>query len=239
LFKERRFFLPELEGLEVGEEILASFELDNIEPATLLFQTGYLTIKKTTKRRGRLGYELGFPNFEVKTAFSDFLISGYTDLTVEKLRYQDALYDSLLSANLAGLETAIRRLFAAIPWRNFTNNDLADFEGYYASVLYAFFSAIDCMVIPEDISNQGQADLTVGLGDTIYVLEIKLVPKAPKPTRIGTPIGADSANSALAQIIHRDYAAKYRGQPGQRVFELGLVFGRQERNLVQFNWREG
>ncbi len=84
LFQQRRTFLPEMEGLEVGEEILSSFDLETIEPVTLLFQTGYLTIQKSESRRGRNIYTLGFPNFEVKTAFSDYLISGYADLTVEK-----------------------------------------------------------------------------------------------------------------------------------------------------------
>jgi hypothetical protein len=65
-------------------------------------------------------------------------------------------------------------LFAGIPWRNFTNNDLPESEGYYASVLYAFFVSLNAEIIPEDISNQGQVDLTVKLEGYIYVIEIKV-----------------------------------------------------------------
>jgi hypothetical protein len=231
LFQQRRYFLPELEDLEVGDEILSSFALERIEPATLLFQTGYLTIKKTVERRGRIGYVLGFPNFEVKTSFSDHLINAYTGLTVEKLRYQDAVYESLMNADLPGLEGAIRRLFAGIAHRNYTNNDLASFEGYYASVMYAFFASLDCMVIPEDISNQGQVDLTVQLGNNIYVMEFKVVDKAT-----ASAVEDHGTNAALEQVRSRGYAAKYRGLQGKRVFELGLVFGRAERTLVQFAW---
>jgi hypothetical protein len=233
LFQQRHYFLPELEDLEVGDEILSSFALEKIEPATLLFQTGYLTIKKTVERRGRIGYVLGFPNFEVKTSFSDHLINAYTGLTVEKLRYQDAVYESLMNADLSGLEGAIRRLFAGIAHRNYTNNDLENFEGYYASVMYAFFASLDCMVIPEDISNQGQVDLTVQLGDNIYVMEFKVVDKAT-----ASAVEDHGTNSALEQVRSRGYAAKYRGLQGKRVFELGLVFGRAERTLVQFAWKE-
>jgi hypothetical protein len=255
LFQQRQYFLPDLEGLEVGDEILSSFELEKIEPATLLFQTGYLTIKKTVEQWGRIGYVLGFPNFEVKTAFSDHLINAYTGLAVEKRRYQDAVYGSLLNADLPGLLGAIQRLFAGIAHRNFTNNDIADFEGWYASVLYAFFSSLDCVVIPEDTSNHGQTDLTVQLGDNIYVMELKVVNAAPEKTDPLPPVEAvagssqaadasvgssssEGANPALEQLRLRGYAAKYRGLPGKRVFELGLVFGRRERGLVQWAWAE-
>ena len=133
LFQQRQYFLPELEDLEVGNEILSSFELEKIEPATLLFQTGYLTIKKTVDMdMGEQGYHLGFPNYEVRTAFARSLITAYTDLGNEKLRYQRAVYDSLLNADLPGLQGAIQRLFAGIAHRNFTNNNIADFEGWYS-----------------------------------------------------------------------------------------------------------
>jgi hypothetical protein len=228
LFQKRKYFLPELEGLAVGEEILSSFEPDRIEPATLLFQTGYLTIKESFTHLGRPAYVLGFPNFEVKTAFSDHLINAYTDITSQRLGYQDAVHSCLMKADMPGLEGVIKRLFAGIAYRNFTRNDIASFEGYYASVLYAFFSSIDCVIIPEDISNQGQTDLTVQLGDYVYVMEIKVVKKAS---------GEDAPNPALEQIISKDYAGKYRGVPGKQVVELGLVFGKAEGNLVQYGWR--
>ncbi|MFN9682902.1 MAG: PD-(D/E)XK nuclease domain-containing protein, partial [Bacteroidota bacterium] len=62
---------------------------------------------------------------------------------------------------MASFEKLIHTLFAGIPWRNFTNNDLANFEGYYASVLYAFFASLNAQIIPEDITNRGQADMTI------------------------------------------------------------------------------
>lgn len=230
LFQERQYFLPELENLVVGEEILSSFEINKIEPVTLLFQTGYLTIKETIDAgMGQAAYRLGFPNYEVKTAFNDYLISAYTDITQEKFRNQRTVRTILSQGDLPGLEGFIQRLFAGIAYRNYTNNPISQFEGYYASVLYAFFASVNCTVIPEDIDNQGQADLTVIIEDKIYVMEIKVVEKAP--------VESDADNQALEQIIARNYAAKYRGRPGHQVFELGLVFGKAEKNLVQFAWR--
>ena len=70
LFKKYRYFLPDLEDLEVTEEILDSFDIEKINPLTLLFQTGYLTIDKTFTRRERMMFALKVPNFEVKIALS-------------------------------------------------------------------------------------------------------------------------------------------------------------------------
>jgi hypothetical protein len=54
LFKENRYFLPQITDIEVGEEVLNAFEIDHINPITLLYQTGYLTIGRT---------EIGFDDF--------------------------------------------------------------------------------------------------------------------------------------------------------------------------------
>jgi hypothetical protein len=80
----------------------------------------------------------------------------------------------LSQGDLPGLIAAIKRLFAGVAWRNFIHQDLPETEGYYASVLYAFFASLNAEVIPEDTSNRGQVDLTVKLAGFIYCIEIKV-----------------------------------------------------------------
>ena len=284
LFQRQRYFLPDLEQLEVSEEILDSFDVERINPITLLFQSGYLTVVGTSTRRGRLIFHLAVPNQEVRLALHDQLITGYTGIENERLRLQDGLYAALTTGDVPALLAAIRRLFAGIPWRNFTGNDLAEAEGYYASVLYAFLASLDAQIIPEDISNQGQVDLTVRIAGYTYVVEIKLrrdaVPAGPADRSVtrraarARAVGAmgvvasgtvvqdegerpvmvtqgecegewpgslrasqNGENPALTQIQARGYSAKYRGAPGKGLFEVGLVFGRAKRNLVQADWR--
>ena len=231
LFREQRYFLPDLETLEVSEEILDSFEVERIDPVTLLFQTGYLTIRSTRFRRSRLLYRLEVPNQEVRIALNDHFIEGYSSLAPSsKERLQDGLYDTLARGDLDGMVTLFRRLFAGIPWRNFRGNDLAEAEGYYASVLYAFFASLNCEIIPEDLSNHGQVDLTVKLAGYTYVMEIKL-------DRDGKTCDESAPNPALEQIRERGYSEKYRHQPGKGLFEVGLVFSARERNLIRADWR--
>ncbi len=230
LMQKNRYFLPDLEELEVGEEILSSFEIESMEATTLLFQSGYLTIKKHGFYMGREVFILGFPNMEVKNAFTDYLVGSYTGIIREKFRYEKQAYQALLAGDLPALENTLKRLFAGIPWQDLRNNRIAEYEGYYASVLYAFFSASTCTVIPEDITNHGQADMTLRLEDTVYVMEIKVVPET---------LPGKAENPALKQVIEKNYAEKYLGTTGVRVFEVGMVFSQQERNLIRFDYRKG
>jgi hypothetical protein len=260
LFQRHRYFLPDLEQLEVSEEILDSFDLERINPVTLLFQSGYLTIAAAHQQLGELSFRLRVPNKEVRTALSNQLIDAYAGISNTRLSHKSELAMALGEGDLQALIAAIRRLYAGIPWRNFTGNDLADAEGYYASVLYAFFASLNAEVIPEDLTNHGQVDLTVKIAGYTYVMEIKVRHGTPladpgtRPTALVGPhetasqmAGQDDerghpqpdpggANPALAQIRARGYSDKYRGLPGQGLFEVGLVFGSAERNLIQADW---
>jgi hypothetical protein len=222
MFRKNHYFLPDLENIEVFDRTLNSFEIESLNPITLLFQAGYLTIEKTFIDREKLVYRLKIPNQEVRLALNDYFIEEYTGISSNLKSRQDDLYNALSTGNIALFEQHIRTLFAGIPWRNFTNNNLAEFEGFYASVLYAFFISLRAWVIPEDISNRGQADMTIILENQIYVMEIKVVDKLP-----------EGNNKALEQIIQRKYAEKYRNKEGMTVHEVGLVFSKSERNLVQ------
>ena len=229
LFKKECYFLPELSDIEVGEEILDSFDVDKINPITLLFQAGYLTIDRILEKRGHIAYRLRVPNEEVYIALNRHFIGAYLPIAsvLVKEKALDNIYDDLCEGNLTQLKQHIQSLFAGVPWRNFTNNALLDSEGYYASVLYAFFASLNAVIIPENISNHGQVDMTILLADHIYVMEIKLDPR--KRFIAKTP------NPALAQIIERNYVQQYLTR-GKTLHQVGMVFHHKARNLVQMDW---
>ncbi|WP_242470044.1 ATP-binding protein [Allochromatium vinosum] len=244
LFQRRRYFLPSLEQIEVSEEILDSFDIERINPITLLFQSGYLTVESTEQTWGELTFRLRIPNQEVRTALNNQFIDAYADISIERLRYKAGLGEALTQGDLPALVAAIKRLFAGIPWRNFTGNDLPESEGYYASVLYAFLASLNAEIIPEDLTNHGQADLTVQIAGYTYVMEFKLERGAAASKVVAEDAGdaadsesAEAANPALEQIQARGYSEKYRGAPGRGLFEVGLVFGSAARNLIQADWR--
>ena len=73
----------------------------------------------------------------------------------------DRLYDLLEANDFAGLETLFQAFFASIPCEWYTNNAIADYEGYYASVFYSYFAATGFDVTVEDSSNRGRAAFEV------------------------------------------------------------------------------
>ncbi|MDR0842030.1 MAG: AAA family ATPase, partial [Acidobacteriota bacterium] len=62
----------------VQDLAFSQFEVGRLQPLPLLVQTGYLTIKKAgAGPRGGVVYYLGFPNYEVESAFETFLLADY------------------------------------------------------------------------------------------------------------------------------------------------------------------
>ena len=60
-----------LDGLWLEEELLGSLDVDRIEPKTLLFQTGFLTIQERTWAFDSYRYRLGYPNREVRVSLRE------------------------------------------------------------------------------------------------------------------------------------------------------------------------
>jgi hypothetical protein len=62
-----------------SEQLLNTFDVGNIPIESLMFQTGYLTIKKTGTIFNQVIHTLSYPNFEVKNAFNQYLIGYFAD----------------------------------------------------------------------------------------------------------------------------------------------------------------
>jgi len=85
LLIEKKFFIPKLEDLVVSPLSLGSIDLESLNPTTLLFQSGYLTIKETEESLAGIVYHLSYPNKEVKTFLNRKILSYLTALDEEIL----------------------------------------------------------------------------------------------------------------------------------------------------------
>ena len=204
----------------IGREILDSCPIDQIEVTTVLFQSGYLTID-TADRSDPYAviYKLVCPNYSVRSSLQKSLFKYYTNYRIAN--YRSAMYRALRDAQLTTIEAELKRLFASIATDNYRKNDIARFEGYYASVVYSFFAGMGLTVIAEDVANLGRIDLTIQLADNTYIIEFKVVKRKSK------------INSALQQIIQQGYATKYSG----KVYQIGIEFSETKRNIVAFAWQ--
>ena len=216
----RRISSLSLDGMLTSSELLSSFDVDAIATEALLFQTGYLTIKDVRERGGVRRYRLGYPNREVRQSLNESLLRRLVQDATRQTANSDRLYDLLEADDFAGLETLFQAFFASIPYEWYTNNDIAAYEGYYASVFYSYFAATGFDVTVEDSSSRGRADMAVRFGGNVYLFEFKVVEQA-------------SAGAALAQLKERGYADKYRAS-GEPIHLIGVEFSKETRNVTAF-----
>jgi len=204
---------------------LGSFDVDRIDVETLLFQTGYLTIKAMRQVAGTRRFTLGYPNLEVKQSLTDALLPHFTGVLAASERAKFAAYDALAATDLDGLRDVFHAFFSSIPADWYRKNQLAGYEGYYSSIFYCYFAALGLEVIPEDATSLGRIDMTVKLENQVFIFEFKV---------IGSGV---QAGAALEQIKQKRYADKYRA-PGAAVHLIGVEFEPQERNIVGFVWEK-
>ena len=130
----RRVSSLELDGLLSSDDLLSSFDVDAIATEALLFQTGYLTIKEVRDRGGVRRYRLGYPNREVRQSFNQSLLRRLVQDGTRQTANSDRLYDLMEGNDFAGMQALFQAFFAGIPYEWYTNNAVAGYEGYYASV---------------------------------------------------------------------------------------------------------
>lgn len=223
MIREKKFHLPDLESLEVSEQTLNTFDVGNIPVESLMFQTGYLTIKRNDQVFGNTIYTLSYPNFEVKNAFNGYLV-GY--LTEHRFNYSTRLYNALMNDSFEILKTEIERLFASIPYAS--HGKLYNYEGFYVSVMYSFLASLGLDLTAEDITNRGRADLTLKFpgNEKVYIFEFKVVEE-----------DFSNRKKPLEQIKEKRYFEKYLGTV-QKIFIIGAEFSKNGRNLAGFEWAE-
>ena len=170
LIKKNSYFIPRFERLSVNKSLLNSFDIENLNLETILFQSGYLTIKRLMPSGTGVRYELGFPNKEVQISFNDAILQSMISVSEKELLH-DELLDVIETGDVTKLESVIRHLFASIAYNNYTNNHIERYEGFYASVLFAFFVGFWVDIIAEDVSNRGRIDLTLKAGGQTFLLE--------------------------------------------------------------------
>lgn len=211
LHKEGKY---DFEHVMASSAALGSFELERIHPITLLFQTGYLTIRK---KEVDFTYILSYPNKEVRHSLLQHLLAEYTNESPSDT-YVSArqMKQALESGDLASFVQSINSLFASIPYQIF----IEDKEAYYHSVIFLALSLMDTFVHAEVSQSKGRPDAVIFTTHTIYVLEFKL---------------DDSAENALIQIKEKNYTAPYLGKD-KKVMAVGLNFSSQEKAIIQ--WKE-
>ena len=211
LMRQDGITLPGLMEQPVRGDLFDSFELSSVDVQKLMYQTGYLTIGETRAFSlpdmpgvKQFSYHLRFPNYEVKSSFNDQVLEHYAGLkSAQSLDVIRRLVADVKSGDADAFMNRLKVLFARIPY-NLHGHEEHD----YQSVLYVIFMMVNVAVAGEYHTNEGRIDLVLSAEAWTYVIELKL---------------NHSAEEAMRQIEHKDYARGFLGQ-GRRVVAVGVNF---------------
>lgn len=152
-----------LDNIEVESLLIESFELENLHPLALLFQTGYLTIKSRTEFGTLI---LDYPNREVKEALTRALLADYTceGRIIPRI---GQLTRSLNNNDIPKTVELLHGLFKSIPSQIF----IANREAYFHSVIYLTFILLGVYIQAEVNSSDGRLDAVVHTPERIFIFE--------------------------------------------------------------------
>ena len=224
--KRKQEFIPEFDkDLSIGVNAVQDFRYNDDDAIVpLLFQSGYLTIKKYLTSANLL--RLGYPNEEVRFGFLEELIPHYssrlTRTNIEPTIWD--LYEWLNSGNLVDTMRLVEEVLAGILYGNIPNNETGRplREQYYQSVLYAVFRLLGLHAQSEVVCASGRIDMIVSTRKHIYLFEFKVTTEG-------------SAEDAIAQIKERGYLKKIRATK-RPIHLVGVSFDEKSRNVKE--WKE-
>ena len=218
---ERRVRTTALEDMVGSSDLLSTFDVDDMATEALLFQTGYLTITGEENLGGKVLYRLGYPNREVRQSLNERLLRALSPDPSRQGERDIRLYKLLRTNDFSGLKEFFKAFFAGIPYEWHTKNDIANYEGYYASVFYSHFAALGLDVTVEDSGSRGRLDMAVRFNGNVYLFEFTVLERAGE-------------GAAMAQLKERRYADKYRASE-QPIHLIAVEFSSETRNVAGFD----
>jgi hypothetical protein len=198
----------EFDGSELSNKAIVATDIDHLDPISLMFQTGYLTIAKKTLNTQSIIYQLKYPNEEVRQAFSSALIQEYAQLLPSKTDQLSLLLQrALIQLDWDTFFAAINRTLASVPYEIFPRQEIY------------IHSLVHIMLLSTGLRTQSQVQTSLGRMDTIVetpdhqiIIEYKIG---------GTP------EEALHQIDTTQYASGFT----KPVIQVGVVFDLAQKQI--------
>lgn len=214
LMKEREFNLSTLDDVKATESQLTDLPDLSSDIIPLLYQTGYLTIKREDTDYGII--TLGLPNEEVRDAFWEALFKSYVQKDIPQGEIDmNTLRLSIQAGDVDGFMSQVQTIFAKLPTDG--NKNL---ERHFHNIMTVIFMMLGYAPGIKVVSVKGSSDMVVMTKDNVYIFEYKI---------------DSSPEAALRQIEEKGYARPYTGGP-RHVILIGVNFDTADRSLA--SWKE-
>ena len=200
-------------------QVVSSIMFDGYDPANiaeipLLFQTGYLTVKKKEEVHMQPQYTLGFPNMEVSEALTQHLLSAYTGYPVyHAAALRERMWQQLRNHDTSGLEECLREMLAGLPYL-----EVVKTESWYHSIMLLWLRVLGFELIGEVLTNVGRIDAVWFFPDHAIVVEVKSAPEQGDISKL--------LDAAMMQIREKRYYERFLGE--RQVSLLAVAFAGNE-----------
>lgn len=201
--------------IDVMENVLKGVNVAASSPYSLLYQTGYFTIKDYDPRFQK--YTLGIPNEEVRSGFSNLAFIAYGGKKANEFSIPEFLSD-LETGNVDGFMQRLQSMIAHIPYEQAVQS-----EAVYHNVLYLLFTMLGYQTESECHMNNGRTDMVVKTRQYIYIFEFKFNENVAK---------------AMCQINRRQYDKPYQAD-GRQIVKVAVNFASDQRNIADWIVEKG
>lgn len=209
LLLSNNYAVQEIDAVEIDKNDLGVMDVELPRLVPLLFQTGYLTIKKYDNETELM--TLGYPNYEVEDSFTKFFMQYLTHRSTAQVRRDvEPLLNNLQDGDVDKFCSELTTVFANIP-----HTIHLKYEKYYQSLFYLLLHLMGAEINAEVATNTGRIDAVIKTTERIFVIEFKL---------------GVFADQALDQIIEKKYYEKYL-QDSRKIVLLGIAFDTHKKNI--------
>lgn len=193
-------------------DALMGLDLNNSNPISLLYQTGYLTIKNYDNRRDI--YTLGIPNIEVEEGFLSYILPFYATISNDdSMVLVFHLIDNLNDGDANTFMEGIKSMFSSVSY------DMnMEREQNLHNALLILMKLLGLEVQTEYRTSNGRIDLFIKTEKFYYIIELKL---------------DKSAQEALDQINRKDYALPF-STDGRKIIKIGVNFSTKTRTISEW-----
>ena len=211
--QQGNYKLDDINRDKVSVSMLKGVNSERPNAITLLYQTGYLTIKDYDPQFRRYG--LGYPNKEVEDSFVESLSEFYTPIEKSPGELSaDKFVEDIRSGNVEMLMRRFSAFFADMDYRIQGKAEL-----YFQNTMYVMLKLMGQQVQVERHTSNGRIDVLIQTDKYVYIIELK---------RDKNP------DDALDQIDEKGYDWPFLAD-GRKVFKIGANFSTKNRRLE--NWK--
>ena len=199
--------MDDITGKYYAPKEFIDYKADVEQPLPMIYQSGYLTIKKFDLRRNM--FLLDYPNNEVKDGFLSLVAVKYfnTRESVDSWTREAAF--QLEDGELDNFRTGLTSFLASIPYTMRRKENERERERYFHYTFYLIMRLISVYTVyTEKVQSQGRVDCVVETPQYVYIFEFKL---------------DGTADEALRQIEEKGYAREYEAD-SRKLYRIGAVF---------------